>query len=576
MEEKIASPQMHKYFKQLTKQINDCYEVAGEARKKGLDPEDEVPIPLAKNMAERVVGLISVVAPQVMGPAIPARINELEKQYGILDWRVGFKIAEEVAKETYCKFETKLEAMEVGIRVGFAYLTLGIVSCPLEGFIGLKLKKRKDGQEYFSLQYAGPIRAAGGTAAAASVILADYVRIRMGYGAYDPEEREINRYSTEIQDYNERVTNLQYFPSEEELKFMVSHLPVEVDGDPTEIIEVSNYKDLPRIETNMIRGGVCLVLAEGLTQKAPKLWKKLSKWGKEFDLNWEFLSDFIKLKERIHSGHAAAPTDAKDGAAGNIDPKLIVKPNDTFIMDLVAGRPILTHPMAAGGFRLRYGRGRTCGMYAVGMNPATMIVLDKYIAIGTQLKVERPRKGASVTVCDTVDGPIVRLKNGSVIKLSDEEEAKRVVAEVEEIMFLGDILFNFGDFSESGHTLVPVGYCPEWWALELEKAIIALSEKEPWEKATELTGIAFARIDELVNQPLSQFPTWEEAVNLSEKLKVPLHPEYTYYWKLVSGKDLLVLREYLTEGKIKFDEKGIFALFKEHGLARSRALFFHL
>ena len=30
-----------------------------------------------------------------------------------------------------------------------------------------------DGGEYFSLQYAGPIRGAGGTAASTSVILAD-------------------------------------------------------------------------------------------------------------------------------------------------------------------------------------------------------------------------------------------------------------------------------------------------------------------------------------------------------------------------------------------------------------------
>ena len=117
MIDKPSTPQMQEYFQQLTDSVNFSYAWADKARKKGLDPEDEVPIPLAKNMAERVVGLISVVAPQVLGSQIPERILELEKQYGILDWRVGFKIAEEVAKETYCKFETKLEAMEVGIRV---------------------------------------------------------------------------------------------------------------------------------------------------------------------------------------------------------------------------------------------------------------------------------------------------------------------------------------------------------------------------------------------------------------------------------------------------------------------------
>ena len=93
----------------------------------------------------------------------------------------------------------------------------------------------------------------------------------MGYSPWDPDEKEINRYVLEINDYHERVTNLQYRPSNEELKFMISKLPVEVDGDPTERIEVSNYKDIPRIETNLIRGGMCLVVAEGLCQKSKKL-----------------------------------------------------------------------------------------------------------------------------------------------------------------------------------------------------------------------------------------------------------------------------------------------------------------
>src|SRR3989344_4881298 len=458
-----ASPLIHEYFDKIGSDIQQAYEVAQAARKKGLDPESEVSIPLAKNMAERVVGLISVVAPQITDSKVTERITELEKEFGLLDWRVGFKIAEEVAQEKHCKFKDKHEALEVGIRVGFAYLTLGIVSAPLEGFIGLKIKKRRDGKEYFALQYAGPIRGAGGTAASTSVILSDYVRIKMGYFPYDPEEVEINRYITEVHDYHERVTNLQYHPSDEELKFILSHLPVEVDGDPTEKIEVSNYKDLPRIETNLIRGGVALVLAEGLSQKAPKLWKRLSKWGKEFGLEWGWLADFIKLKEEIHAKHAGP----KQESTGEKK----VKPNNTFITDLVAGRPILTHPMAVGGFRLRYGRTRVTGFSAAALSAATQAVLNKYIAIGTQLKVERPGKAATISVCDNLDGPIVLLQNGNVLMLKTEEEAKRYSSQVKEVIFLGDILFNYGDFSENGQDLVPAGYCAEWWTRELEKAL---------------------------------------------------------------------------------------------------------
>ena len=536
----VASPQIMEYFKQIEKQVEDCYKVAKQARAKGLDPERDVAIPIAKNMAERVVGLISVVSPQIINTTVTQRITELEREYGQLDWRVGFKIAEEVAKEKFYQFSSKQEAIEVGIRVGFAYLTLGIVSAPLEGFIGLKIKKRRDGKEYFALQYAGPIRGAGGTAASTSVILSDYVRVKMGYFPYDPEEVEINRYTVEVHDYHERVTNLQYHPSDEELKFILSHLPVEVDGDPTEKIEVSNYKDLPRIETNLIRGGVALVLAEGLTQKAPKLWKKLSKWGKEMELEWDWLQEFIKIKERIHAAHTKQNQDNEE--------EVKLKPNNTYIMDLVAGRPILTHPLREGGFRLRYGRSRTSGFSATAVHPATLVVLNQYIAIGTQLKMERPGKAATVTLCDTLDGPIVLLESGEVVHLSTEQQAKHYSSTVKEILFLGDILFNYGDFSENGHRLVPSGYCPEWWALEVEKALESKPNSVP---------LVSERLKELISLPLFNFPTLNEAVLLSQKLKVPLHPEYVFYWKLLSIQQISYLISWLKESKIKIDDKGI-------------------
>ncbi len=530
---------MEQYFKALEQNVLACYTIAAGAREKGLDPERTVPIPLARNMAERVVGLISVVAPQIAGTTVTARITELEKKYGLLDWRVGFKIAEEIAKEVFCPFPSKQEAIEVGIRVGFAYLTLGIVSAPLEGFIGLKIKKRHDGKEYFALQYAGPIRGAGGTAAATSVVLADYVRVKMGYSPYDPEEQETKRYITEIHDYHERVTNLQYHPSDDEIQFIVSHLPVEIDGDPTEKIEVSNYKDLPRITTNLIRGGAALVLAEGLCQKAHKLWKRLSQWGTGWGLSWDWLPSFIKLKEQIHASVESSPTPQEKA----------LKPNNTYLADLVAGRPILTHPLRPGGFRLRYGRTRVSGFSAVGVHPATLIVLYRYIAIGTQLKIERPGKAATVTVCEALEGPIVRFADGSVLQLTTEEEALKHLPDVEEILYLGDLLINYGDFSENGHILVPPGYCPEWWVLDVK----AMMEK----KKPITLSLQESRLHALLNNPFFTIPSLEEALAVSKELNVPLHPSYTFYWKLVPADDIPPFLQWLQQGRVKTEHEAI-------------------
>jgi DNA polymerase II large subunit len=532
------SPEMSAYFESLETEMRRAYEIAGKARQKGYDPEPKVDIPLAKNMAERVEGLISIVAPQLVGKGIIERMHELEEKYGILDWRVALIIAEEVAQEKFCTFKDRREALEVGIRTGFAYHTLGIVAAPLEGFISLEIKKRRDGKEYLSPMYAGPIRGAGGTAAAFSVLLTDYMRIRMGYAPYDPDEEEVARVKTEIMDYHERVTNLQYYPSQEEIDFLVRHIPVEVGGDPTEEIEVSQHKDLPRIETNMIRGGVCLVIAEGISQKAPKLWKRISQWGKEFGLEWGFLEEFLSLQTKIKSKSAEPSKEEK---------KLM--PNYTYLKDLVGGRPVLTHPMRVGGFRLRYGRSRVSGYSSAAMHPITQFLLNNYIAIGTQLKVERPGKAAAVTTCDTIDGPIVKLVTGDVLQLSTFQDYNLHKSEVKEILYLGDILFNYGDFSENNHKLVPPGYCDEWWILELEKAIVSLFGSFDRAKLAE-----FAELTEEEAVALFEKPNLSSSADICIKIsyltKIALHPKFTFFWNSLTTEELSTLLNWLTSAKI--------------------------
>src|SRR3989338_68599 len=451
----VCSAKMQHYFQTIDAELIKCYELAQKARQLDFDPEPKVDIKLAKNMAERVEGLISVVAPQLIGSGVTQRIIELEQQYSPLDWRIALIIAHEVAEQKFCSFKDKKEAIEIGIRTGFAYQTGGIVSAPLEGFIELKIKKTSEGKEFFAPCYAGPIRGAGGTAAAFSLLITDFVRKKLGYAKYDPTEQEINRYKSEIYDYHERVTNLQYLPSLEEIEFLAKNIPVQVDGDPTESFDVSNFKDLPRIETNRIRGGICLVLAEGLAQKSPKIWKRLEQWGEQMGMeDWKFLKEFVKLQKEIKAMKAKKSTD---------ETKAKLSPNFTFISDTVAGRPVLTHPMRVGGLRLRYGRGRTTGFSAAAINPAMMYILKKYIAIGTQLKVERPGKAAAIAVCDGIEGPIVKLHDGSVLRINTVEKAKQYANEVSQVLFLGDILFNYGDFSENGHILIPCGYNEEWW-----------------------------------------------------------------------------------------------------------------
>lgn len=509
---------MQEYFDLIKESVDKAYGLASLARKKSFDPIDSVEIPLAENMAERVEGLITTVAPQIKGVGMVERIFELEKEYGTQDWRVALKIALEVAQEKFCKFKDKREAMEVGIRVGIAYLTNGVVASPLEGFTRLVIKKRRDGKEYFALYFSGPMRSAGGTASSVSLLVADYIRHEMGYDIYDPSEEEKKRFDTELRDYHERVTNLQYMPSSEEILFLAANLPMQIDGDPSEKIEVSNYKNLDRVETNRVRNGVCLVMGEGIAQKAPKVYKRFSNFMKDFNMpHWEFLKDFVDLQKKIKAKERVEESDS------------LIKPDYTYIKDLVAGRPVLTYPLEQGGFRLRYGRARNSGFSSCAIHPATMMVLKKFIAIGTQLKMERPGKATTLAACDKLEGPIVRLTNGNVLFLEKEEDAVKCSKDIEEIIYLGDILINYGDFLDRGHSLVPCGYNEEWYRAELE----TITKKNDLVK--ELIQDRFLKVSA------------KEAIEISKKYGVSLHPRYTYHWSSVGKEQLDVLFSWFSE-----------------------------
>ena len=493
-----------KYFSNLSKDIEVNYKVANEARAKGFDPVDKVEVPLAMTMAAKVVRLISTIYPQLDREEIINRVLELEKEYGALESSVSFKIAEEIALEKYCKFENKLQAMDAGIRVGFAYTTLGVVSSPIEGFTEIKEGLRNDGKKYLKAYFSGPIRSAGTTASCVVLMLIDYIRQVFGYEKYDASENECKRMVMELYDYHERVNNLQYLPTEEEIYFIAKNIAIQVDGDPTETREVSNFKDLPRIETNFIRGGMCLIIGEGMAQKAAKglrLLKKAQKNGFKVR-DWEWLEDYVRLHEKRNEGK----TDT----------------SPTYIKDLVAGRPVFGYP--GKGFRFRYGRSRVAGFSAVSIHPATMGITNDFIASGTQLKIEKPTKGCVVMPCDVIDGPIVKLTNGSVKKIQDYDEAKRIYKNIEEIIYLGDMLFPLGDVINRNSMLIKSGYVEEWWQLELEKL---------GGKVENCYEVSF-----------------EDAKELSRIFGVALYPRFIFYWNQITYEQFLSFIDWLNHSRI--------------------------
>src|SRR6267143_2208431 len=129
----VVSEEVRLYFQGLASQVEATYAVARAARAGGFDAELDVEIPLTDDLASRVERLLEHY--EVEGVA--RRIRELAKIHD----------REELA----------------------------ILVAPLEGLATVKIKRNKDGSSYVDLSYAGPIRSAGGTGQALSVLIADVV-----------------------------------------------------------------------------------------------------------------------------------------------------------------------------------------------------------------------------------------------------------------------------------------------------------------------------------------------------------------------------------------------------------------
>jgi DNA polymerase II large subunit len=508
MGETIASEEMHEYFDGLEARLKEAIEIANRARAQGGDPKPNVEIPLAKDLADRVENLIGV-------QGVAVKIRELETKMSREE--AALEIGKEVAEGIVGSFPTKKDAVEAAIRVSMAVLTEGVVAAPIEGIDKVDLGKNDDGSQYIRIFYSGPIRSAGGTAQALSVLVGDYVRRRIGIDRYKPREEEVERYVEEILLYK-RVASLQYTPSEDEIRLIVRNCPVCIDGDPTEEAEVEGHRDLERIGTNRIRGGMCLVLAEGLALKAPKVKKHVNKLKMD---GWDWLETLIG--------------GAKSGGSAEDEQKSKIKPKDKYIRDLIAGRPVFSHPSRPGGFRLRYGRSRNTSFASAGINPATMVLLDDFITNGTQIKVERPGKAAAMSAVDSIEGPTVRLFSGDLIRVDNIKEAYELRPQVEVIVDIGEILINYGDFLENNHPLMPSPYVFEWWIYDYEAAC---PEKIPEE--------------ELKN------PSAALALRLAGGCNVPVHPKFTYLWHDINRSEFEALRRFVAE-------KGIFLKGEQEG-----------
>jgi DNA polymerase II large subunit len=501
-------------------ELKRLYEISDEARSRGLDPALKTECLVAQDIADLVEGLV--------GPkGVAVSIRELSKKMPREE--IAFYAAKEIAQGKFAETDEEREPerlAEQAIRTALAIFTEGLTAAPIQGIAHVKIKKNADQTRYLGIYFAGPIRSAGGTDQALTLVAGDYVRLALGLDVYKPTEEEVSRFIEELRLYERSVGRFQYHIPDEELRKALNIVPVECTGTESDPVEVSSYRNLDRVETNRVRGGALRVINDGIVGRAQKVWVVCDKIGFH---EWDWLKNFKKKSEKKSGG---------------------------FMDDVIAGRPIFAFPSTRGGFRLRYGRSRNTGLSAVGIHPATMSVVEGFLAAGTQMRLELPGKGGVTLPVDYIEKPVVLLKDNSVVRVS-LETFPDVKGKIAKILYLGDILIDFGDFLYSNKTLIPSGYVEEWYSKDIQNAILAKYNGD-YLKAARACNVSVDRLEAFISGPFNNKPNIKEAVAFCHVLGVPLSPNCTLYWtSLTTVPELEVLRKWLNNCDVTCAEGGV-------------------
>ena len=476
------------YYTNISSKTYSIFEKAATAKSTLVDSSGIIEPKIAFDLADRVAKMHDI--------DIASPLRELLMENG--KEISALILAKEIALGKHSSSQTTLEErLDLAVRVGLAIVTEGVTIAPLQGISQIKIKKNKDGSEYLSVSIAGPMRSAGGTESAVTILIADYVRKSVNLSKYQANsfDDETGRFVEELRIYERDVSSFQFHVLDEDIIHVISNLPVELDGVDTDPYQVVNHKGMIRIKTDRVRGGALRVLNDGLIGRSKKLLKRIEL----YNLNgWEWLND---LKGAIQ-------TQGEEDASAKR------------MREVITGRSVLSIPRKLGGFRLRYGRSCNSGFASVGVHPVIAEILHHTITTGTQIKTDIPGKGATIAFVDSIETPTVRLKNGNVIKIQNVEEGIKIRDEIEKILHLGDILISFGDFLENNAQLIPTGYVEEYWVAELKEKLSSDESQQ-----------------EYLTRFLTNFPSLEEALNLSLKFQIPLHPHYLYYWDQISKEE---------------------------------------
>ena len=355
------------YHQKISEYINDSLTVAEEAKRRGLDISEKVESQIGYDLPDRIAKIHEIDISSRLRTLLPKLGKEL----------TALKISEEIALGKFGGL-TIDEKLNNAVRVGLSVVTEGVTVAPLQGIYDVKIKSNANRTQYLSVSFAGPIRSAGGTEAAVTMLIADHVRKVVGLDKYiaNSYDDEISRYVEELRIYEREVGNFQFKVSDKDVIRCIGSLPVEIDGVDTDPVEVVGHRNLQRVSTNRVRGGALRVMNDGLIGRSRKLLKLVETLNLE---GWDWLKSL----------EGAIQTPEDDTVSHRMT-------------EVITGRPVLSMQKKIGGFRLRYGRSCNTGLATIGIHPTIPILLNYAIAVGTQIKIDAPGKASTIALVDSI------------------------------------------------------------------------------------------------------------------------------------------------------------------------------
>ncbi|MHA2297141.1 MAG: hypothetical protein ACXADA_14025 [Candidatus Hodarchaeales archaeon] len=440
----------------------------------------------------------------ILFPQLEDKITELDdnlKQEPGNREIIVLKVAEKIINDDR-SFPSKEERAKLAIHFAFASMTNATVY-PAEIISRVKITR----EDCLRIVFSNLLRMVKLDYLSALVCVIELIRSSFGLKNmyYDPEL--LKRLEEEIQIYDEdrwrAVGNFEF----------ISYLSFEIKGEPLQT-QVTRYRNVKGTDGNSVRGGLAQFLLD-FAQKAVEIFNLARRTGLS-ELFW-LKRQFLELPRQLEKKKVL---------------KLPLKP----------AKPVFSTDRAA--FRLRYGRTATTGFFTVGLHPAAMFFLES-LTPGSSLITDRFENKFAVFPVAEIAGPVVTLKNGSVIRITSLEQARKKHSKVTEILHLGDLLIDPADLHVEG-VYFQAGYTQELWLADLKGAIAKESTNlstsvNPFVKSKSIDFDLEQQL--LLNENVSPSP--DLALRLTKEFKIPYHPDWLPKLGDLTNEEFIRLLEWI-------------------------------